>query len=79
MSVMNGFRTELINKIQGFNAHVIVKPYDNKIEKKELNKFDQLSNLISKTVFSFAGEGVLINKNITKGILIRGYLKDDLL
>ena len=26
MSVMNGFRTELINKIVGFNAHVTVKP-----------------------------------------------------
>ena len=28
MSVMNGFRTELINKIVGFNAHVTVKPYE---------------------------------------------------
>ena len=28
MSVMNGFRSELINKITNFNAHVIVKPYD---------------------------------------------------
>ena len=26
MSVMNGFRTELINKIIGFNPHVIIKP-----------------------------------------------------
>ena len=29
MSVMNGFRTELINKIVGFNPHAVVKPYDN--------------------------------------------------
>ena len=28
MSVMNGFRTELINKIVGFNPHVIIKPYE---------------------------------------------------
>ena len=28
MSVMNGFRTELVNKIVGFNAHAVVKPYD---------------------------------------------------
>ena len=34
MSVMNGFRTELINKILGFNPHIIVKPYDEKIKKK---------------------------------------------
>ena len=25
MSVMNGFRTELINKIVGFNAHAVVQ------------------------------------------------------
>ena len=31
MSVMNGFRTELINKIVGFNSHITVKPYENKI------------------------------------------------
>ena len=31
MSVMNGFRTELINKILGFNPHIIVKPYEKKI------------------------------------------------
>ena len=30
MSVMNGFRTELINKIVGFNAHITVKPYEKK-------------------------------------------------
>ena len=28
MSVMNGFITELIDKIVGFNAHAVVKPYD---------------------------------------------------
>ena len=28
MSVMNGFRSELINKIVGFNAHIIIKPYE---------------------------------------------------
>ena len=31
MSVMNGFRTELIDKVLGFNAHIIVKPYEKKI------------------------------------------------
>ena len=32
MSVMNGFRAELIDKILGFNAHIIVKPNEEKIE-----------------------------------------------
>jgi len=29
MSVMNGFKTELINKIIRFNSHVTVKHYSN--------------------------------------------------
>ena len=37
MSVMNGFRTELINKIVGFNAHITVKPYDNYLKQESLN------------------------------------------
>ena len=36
MSVMNGFRTELINKILGFNPHIIVKPYEKKLIKMVL-------------------------------------------
>ena len=48
MSVMNGFRTELINKIVGFNAHVTVKPYEDKIEIEKLN--NQNLRLISKNI-----------------------------
>ena len=78
MSVMNGFRTELIDKILGFNAHIIIKPYEKKIEGQNLNELNSLSNIIEKMMFSFNGEGILINKNDTKGILVRGYLKNDL-
>ena len=31
MSVMNGFREELTQKILGFNSHISIKPYDTKI------------------------------------------------
>jgi len=76
MSVMNGFRTELINKIVGFNAHVVVDPYEKKIEKSILN--DNTLKAISKNlIFSNSGEGVLINKDYTKGIILRGYKKED--
>ena len=78
MSVMNGFRTELIDKILGFNAHIIIKPYEKKIENQNLNELNSLSNIIEKMMFSFNGEGILINKNDTKGILVRGYHKNDL-
>ena len=78
MSVMNGFKTELIDKILGFNAHIIVKPFEKKIESQSPNKLNSLSKIIDKMVFSFNGEGILINKDDTKGILIRGYTKRDL-
>jgi len=76
MSVMNGFRTELINKIVGFNAHVTVKPYENSINIEKLN--DNNLNLISKElIFSNSGEAIVINKNYTKGLVLRGYNSKD--
>ncbi len=38
MSVMDGFRSELMNKILGFNPHIIIKPYETAIEKKKYRK-----------------------------------------
>jgi len=78
MSVMNGFRTELINKILGFNPHIIVKPYENKINKEQLDKLSELKNNILKTAFTFSGQGVILNKENTVGILVRSYLKNDI-
>jgi lipoprotein-releasing system permease protein len=76
MSVMNGFRTELINKIVGFNSHVTVKPYENSIDVDKFNHKDL--NFISKElIFSNSGEAVIINKNLIKGLVLRGYLKED--
>ena len=76
MSVMNGFRTELINKIVGFNAHVTVKPYENSINIEKIN--DNNLNLISKElIFSNSGEAIIVNKNYTKGLVLRGYNSKD--
>ena len=76
MSVMNGFRTELINKIVGFNSHVTIEPYNNSIDVKKLNHNEL--NLISKElIFSNTGESIIISKDYTKGMVLRGYSKDD--
>ena len=72
MSVMNGFRTELINKIVGFSAHITVKPYENLIDNK-IFKNEELNLISKKLLISNSGEGVIINKDYTKGILLRGY------
>ena len=76
MSVMNGFRTELINKIVGFNAHVTVKPYEQTINKEKLDNY--ILKLISKElIFSNSGEAIVINKEYTKGLVLRGYDNKD--
>ena len=78
MSVMNGFRTELINKILGFNPHIIIKPYEKEINDDDLNKLHEIKDKISRTSFTFNGQGILINKDNTVGILVRSYSKDDI-
>ena len=78
MSVMDGFRTELVNKILGFNPHIIVKPYDKRIIESDLNKLNELNTYITRTSFTFSGQGILINRDNTTGILVRSYKNDDI-
>ncbi len=76
MSVMNGFRTELVEKIVGFNPHAVIKPYEKPVDENLfINK--ELNDLSKVFVYSNSGEGVLINKDYTKGLLLRGYLPED--
>ncbi len=71
MSVMNGFRTELTNKIIGFNPHIVVKPYS-----KPIDKF--FSDTLKKKyenfqiAYSYTGEGVILIENNAKGVLVKG-------
>ena len=76
MSVMNGFRTELINKIVGFNAHITVKPYENPINLKKIND-NNLDGVLKELIFSNSGEAIVVNKDYTKGLVLRGYKSDD--
>ena len=75
MSVMNGFRTELINKIVGFNPHMTVDPYQNKIETDKINQ--NLKNISKDLILSNSGEAIIIKKKTSKGILLRGYKDTD--
>ena len=76
MSVMNGFRTELVNKIVGFNAHITIKPYSEKIEIND-NKKQVLEKFSSEFILSNSGEAIIIKNDISKGILLRGYNNKD--
>ncbi len=77
MSVMNGFRTELINKINGFNPHLkIFADQVNQIDLKKLNN-KEIKNISDQFFLSNSGEAVIIHNSYTKGIILRGYLEDD--
>ncbi len=77
MSVMNGFRTELINKIVGFNAHAVVQTYDKPVSTKIFKNNDVLKKNVSRILLSNDVEAVILNKNKTKGILLKGYFHKD--
>ena len=71
MSVMNGFKTELTNKILGLNPHIVIEPNGLNIDEKYISEieknFKDIS--ISKT---YSGEGVIINNEQAKGIIFKG-------
>ena len=76
MSVMNGFKTDLTNKILGLNPHVIIQPNSFQIDddyiaklKKDFKKIN-----ISK---SFTGEGIIIGNETAKGLIIKGINKKE--
>ena len=71
MSVMNGFKNELTNKILGLNPHIVIQPNGFYIDDKYIstiqNDFKDIS--ISKT---YSGEGVIIINEQAKGIIFKG-------
>tara|TARA_B100002051_G_C16660695_1_gene598956 strand:- start:24 stop:1253 length:1230 start_codon:yes stop_codon:yes gene_type:complete len=76
MSVMNGFRTELINKLNGFNPHLKIYSFQDSLDLSKLQN-DQLKDISENFFLSNSGEAVIVNKLYTKGIILRGYLRDD--
>ena len=71
MSVMNGFRTELINKIVGFNSHITVKPYSQEgIDLFKLNN-KNLRSISKNLIFSNSGEAIILKNNTSPDDLLR--------
>ena len=71
MSVMNGFKTDLTNKILGLNPHIVVQPNGFVIDDNfSLKLKDNLKDIsISKT---YSGEGIIIVNDKAKGIIFKG-------
>ncbi len=76
MSVMNGFRTELINKIVGFNSHLTIQSYDQIIDKSKIDS-GVLKSISKNVLSSNSGEAIILKNQTSKGIVLRGYLSND--
>lgn len=79
MAVMNGFRAELLDKILGFNGHMLVQPIDG-----ALTDFDEVTERIRKAdgvirAMPFVEGQALGSGPIgAKGVLVRGLRQSDI-
>ena len=71
MSVMNGFKTDLTNKILGLNPHIVVQPNGFKINDNYISQLkDNFKDIsVSKT---YSGEGIILKNDKAKGIIFKG-------
>ena len=77
MSVMNGFRTELTNKILGFNPHISIKPYSENISEEFYLKISNEYKDI-KIIKAFSSEAVIMMNDTAKGVFVRGIDTDEI-
>ncbi|OUW95548.1 MAG: hypothetical protein CBD97_02765 [Pelagibacteraceae bacterium TMED237] len=77
MSVMNGFRIDLTNRIIGLNSHLNIFSFEQSIKNDEINllisKIDEKSYV--KFYKSIETRGLVIYNNNSRGVLIKGYDK----
>lgn len=79
MSVMNGFRAELLDKIVGLNGHAIVQGYGERIDNWEqvLQDIRETPGVVSASPLIEKGSAVLFNGRYT-GVLLRGNTQSDI-
>jgi lipoprotein-releasing system permease protein len=75
MSVMNGFRSNLTERLLGVNSHLNLYSFNEKINLEEI---DVLKNNLDygdykQLLPSIETQGLVINKKISRGVIIRGY------
>ena len=79
MSVMNGFRSNLTERLIGVNSHLNIYSFNERIKYDEIDKIKKSLNSISytKILSSIETQGLIINNNISKGVIIRSYNEID--
>ena len=76
MSVMNGFKKDLTNKILGLNPHLVIQPNSFKIDEKFILKLQKKFKDINLSK-SYSGEGIVISKDNAKGVILKGINKNE--
>ena len=76
MSVMNGFKTDLTNKILGLNPHVVIQPNSFLIDEQFIKKLKKEFNNIRLSK-SYFGEGIIISNDNAKGVILKGVDKSE--
>lgn len=79
MSVMNGFREELISKVIGINAHITIFPRKNSQNKYE-NIISEIENIENIKVVNaiIDGQGIFLFNEKTAGGMVKGIKYNDL-
>jgi len=75
MSVMNGFRSNLTERLIGVNSHLNIYSHENFIKEKEINliKNEIDKKNYDKMFYSIETQGLVISNNISRGVVIRSY------
>ena len=73
MSVMNGFRSDLTEKIIGLNPHLIIKTNSTSGAQIKSNLKNENFNFIE----TLSGEGIVLTQNNAKGVIIKGIKKNE--
>ena len=76
MSVMNGFKKDLTNKILGLNPHIVIQPNSYELDDDFISNLKKNFEEISLNK-SYTGQGIVISKDSTKGVLFKGVDKKE--
>ena len=75
MSVMNGFRSNLTERLIGINSHINIYSFNDSIKEEEIEDIKNDLNITNykNLLSSVETQGLIIKENISNGVIIRGY------
>ena len=76
MSVMNGFKKDLTQKILGLNPHIVIQPNSFEIDSNYISRLKKNFEKITLSR-SYSGEGIAISDDKAKGVILKGIDKKE--